>query len=416
MTDPNKHPKLRWPIDISMQEIDGEKILVIRDPLGISPSPLALKSAIAPVIGIFDGNHSTEAILNKFSPHGLTNQLLSEIILILDTNLFLESANFAKAKADSIRSFEESSVRAASNLGPQWGAAPYKLKELVDSHMSTAVPVPPVVGSICGLIAPHIDYHRGGISYGLTYRHLKNSDHTHYIIFGTAHQYSPRLFHLTKKHFDTPMGLVQTDQEFVTTVANKFGIKRSFQDEFLHKQEHSLELQLPFLWREQDAAERKSSYKQVPILVGNFHHMLEEEKFPEEFEEYESFVAALTETTIKLLNDGHRLCLIGAVDMAHIGRAFGDPGSLSKDYLEKIAQQDRVYLDCIKRQDKRGLFAHMAEDRNARKVCGFPSLYTMIDLMDRVGWKYAAHEFDYRQAVDLTTDCAVTFAGIGLYN
>ena len=420
MTDPYKIPKLRWPVDLEVQEIEGEHVLIIRDPLGISPSPLVLKAPIAPVIALFDGNNSAEAILQRFTPQGLTQSLLDEIITILEAHLLMESPAFAKAASDIKQNFATASVRAAANLAPVWGTKPQELSKLVDGFMandSSVTAQKPTLSTtnMLGLIAPHIDYQRGGISYGLTYRHLANQNHTTYILFGIAHQYSPGLFHLTKKHFETPLGLVETDIDFVTQLATKFGNKRSFEDEFLHKQEHSLELQLPFLLRSKPSTNGNLNSKIIPFLVGSFHEMLAKEKEPSDLEEYQSFIGALTETTRQALNNGSRICILAGVDMAHIGQAFGDTGKLTDEFLQKIATRDRTYLDCIHAQDKSTLFHHMAEDQNARRVCGFPSLYTMIDLMDRLGWRYNAQEFDYRQAVDRSTDCAVTFAGVGLY-
>jgi hypothetical protein len=42
-------------------------------------------------------------------------------------------------------------------------------------------------------------------------------------------------------------------------------------------------------------------------------------------------------------------------------------------------------------------------------------MYTVLDVFDRLGITYKTEIFDYRQAVDYKTECAVTFAGAGLY-
>src|SRR5690606_30803155 len=134
-----------------------------------------------------------------------------------------------------------------------------------------------------------------------------------------------------------------------------------------------------------------------------------------EFDEYESFAGALAECIKRKISEGKKVCFIAGVDMAHIGRHFGDEGSLSPEYMETIAARDRLYLDAIARRSKSELFAHIAEDCDARRMCGFPTMYTVLDTMDRVGLTTVSDLFDYRQAVDYESDCAVTFAGMGLY-
>jgi predicted class III extradiol MEMO1 family dioxygenase len=136
---------------------------------------------------------------------------------------------------------------------------------------------------------------------------------------------------------------------------------------------------------------------------------------PEEYEVYESFVAALVECTAERMRAGGRICFLSGVDMAHVGRAFGDSGALTPEFMEEVARRDRVYLDAIAAHDKRALFAHVAADGDARRICGFPTLYTVLDVLERLGIRYTTDLVDYRQAVDYASDCAVTFAGVGMY-
>jgi len=260
-----------------------------------------------------------------------------------------------------------------------------------------------------GIVAPHIDYLRGGISYGITYQSLAHESHDLYVLIGTSHQYSDLLFHLTAKDFSGPLGLTKCDKIFLEKLAKMYGSERSFADEFLHKQEHSLELQIPFLRRMVD------SFRIVPVLVGSFNKMVVAGKRPENFDEYESFAGSLSECLCEVVKAGSRVCVLASVDIAHVGQTFGDSGQLTADFMTRIEARDRIYIESIVEQDKEKMFAHIAEDQDARRICGFPTMYTVIDVFDRMGIKYKADVFDYRQAVDYRTDCAVTFAGIGLY-
>ena len=83
--------------------------------------------------------------------------------------------------------------------------------------------------------------------------------------------------------------------------------------------------------------------------------------------------------------------------------------------MEEIEHRDRQYLNTVIQQKKEDMFYHIAEDNDKRRMCGFPTLYTFIDVCDRLGLRYNAEITDYRQAINYVTDCAVTFASVAIY-
>ena len=154
----------------------------------------------------------------------------------------------------------------------------------------------------------------------------------------------------------------------------------------------------------------------APILVGSFHEMVSAGKYPHEFGEYESFVGALMEGIRTKVSEGKKVCFIAGVDMAHVGRHFGDKEWLSSERLRRIGERDQHYLTAIKRGDKKALFEQMCEDGDARRICGFPTMYTILDVLERMGKRYECDVINYEQAVDDQADCAVTFAGAAMYS
>lgn len=268
---------------------------------------------------------------------------------------------------------------------------------------------PEVTRDIACLVAPHIDYRRGGTCYGSIYPRLGESRADTYILIGTAHQYSQRIFHLCAKDFESPLGVHPCDQAFVTELATRFGVERSFADEYLHRREHSLELQLPFLSAVQPGA------AVVPVLVGSYHQMLEAMRYPHEWEEYETFAGALTESIKQRMDRGEKVSFLAGVDMAHVGRSFGDEGSLSPERMREIGYRDQQYLRAIEDGNHKAVFDHIAEDQDARRICGFPTMYLVLDVLNRLGGKTVCDVVAYDQAVDYSSDCAVTFAGLAMY-
>lgn len=402
------YPKLRWPIDINLHSTGDDHVLVVRCPLGITERPLLLVPAVAPVLSRFDGSSSFQQILDHFAPQGLDEATLKELIRVLDEQRFLANARFFAADKEVRELFAASPIRLPALAGLGYPNAAADLRQVVSSYL---VPYRPETSrrDLVALVSPHIDYRRGGSCYGHIYPRLTESGADMYVLIGTAHQYSRNLFHLCAKDFECPVGTLSCDTQFVTQLANRYGVVRAFQDEFLHKKEHSLELQLPFL------ATLKPCAKIVPILVGSFHSMLARNRYPHEYEEYEAFSAALAELIRERVAAGSSVCFVAGVDMAHIGRSFGDEGSLSEEKMADVACRDAEYLAAIEAQDKKRLFDHMAEDCDARRMCGFPTLYTVLDVIDRLGWQTECCIVNYDQTVDYVTDCAVTFAGMAIY-
>jgi AmmeMemoRadiSam system protein B len=412
-------PKLRWPLDIRMHDVPAasgaasvgakpERVLVLQCPLGVTPKPLVLISAVAPVLELFQGELTLQEILARCAPYGLQEQTLKDLIALLDDNLFIANSRFFAAERAMRESFLNLSVRPAALAGLSYPESKEALRKLVDGFLVDLETTSEKI-ELCCLVAPHIDYQRGGACYGGIYPHLAASNADLYVLMGTSHQYSERLFHLSAKDFESPLGVLPCQTEFVSRVASRFGTTRAFADEFLHKKEHSLELQLPFMSR----VKPKASI--APVLVGSFHRAIASGRYPHEWEEYEAFVASLVEAIRTEIQHGKRVCFIAGVDMAHIGPFFGDDWALSAEKMLLIAERDREYLAAIESRDLRKLFAHVAQDGDARRICGFPTMYTILDVLERLGVSYSCQSSSYQQAVDYQSGCAVTFAGMALY-
>ena len=403
------YPKLRWPIDLRLHDAAGKRVLVLQCPLGISEKPLVLVPAVGPILSLFDGSRSREQILAQFGPQGLTEKTLTELILLLDQHLFLANGKFFAAGQEAREAFERADVRSPALAGRAYPAEAAQLKGLVDSCLVEAPASEANDAEVACLVAPHIDYQRGGRCYGVTYPELRRSSSDLFVLMGTAHQYSAGIFHLCAKDFESPLGKLPCDTDFMTKLAARYGVERSFKEQFLHKREHSLELQLPFV------SSLKPGASIAPILVGSLHRAVVEQRAPQEIDEYESLVGALCEVLLEREAAGRKVCFIAGVDMAHVGKSFGDEDSLTLQKMEKVAARDREYLSAIERLDASALFTHICEDGDARRICGFPTMYTILDLFSRLNRRPAVKLISYDQAVDYPGECAVTFAGMAMF-
>lgn len=405
-----EYPRLRWPIDMRIETVDGQQVLLLSCSLGIAPAPLGLVAAVSPIIACFEGSLSVAEIVDKFSQYGVSRELVEKLISVLDEGLFLAGPRFDAAQQKIISDFAEASERPAALAGYGYPADAEALARQLEDYLKNEHQVVlPQDSRLTALIAPHIDYRRGQVCYGITYNYLRGQKHDLYILLGTGHQYSRHMFQLTLKDFATPLGSLRCDKELASAVAERYGRRRAFADEILHRREHSLELQAPFLRKLSPDA------RILPILIGGFHEILQSGKLPEDFEEYESLAAALTQVLAPRLAAGTRICVVAGVDMAHVGRHYGDNFDLTPDFMNQVDQRDRLYMQAIEAGDKRRVFEHVREDQDARRICGFPTVYLTLDLLARLKLNGRGVVYDYRQAVDDQKGIGVTFCGMGIY-
>lgn len=405
MNQPLLFPKLRYPLDITIHtegtQPTAESYIIFRCPVGIV-QPYVLTASVGPIVARFTGTLSIDEIAHELAPLGATRQLVADVVSVLDEHLLLESPRFFERFHTTVEEFRAATVRQPAHAGGAYPQESAALDALIHSFMTpkSDAPPPPLVG----LMVPHIDYRRGGSSYGIGYSALRSTRPDVIVLLGTAHQASRHLFHLTKKDFSSPTRFFANDTSSSQFLAQQYGVERSFEDEFLHKHEHSLELQLPFL-----SASITSPTQIVPILVGSFHQFVREGRYPSEYEPYQTFVGALEELCIAIRREGRSLLLVAGVDMAHCGMAFGDQSPLSEADREMIRQRDAQYLGCIRERNLQALFSHVAEDLDARRLCGFPTMYLMTDLLNRLGVSTTPSILDYQVAFDPTSDTCVTF-------
>jgi len=410
MTTSSQNPKIRTNLEIRSESYEGKDILILTCPYGISPEPLALLSIAESILSSFDGTRTEDEIYLQFVPHGVSKEVIDELLSLLKKNFFLENEEYFQKEKELKAEYFKKPTRESSHEGFIFEKSKPLLEKQIDEFLSVNTDKQSKDPSklLC-LVSPHIDYKRGGTCYGKAYSMLKGANHDLYVLIGTSHKYSPHLFHLTKKHFENPLGTLSCNETLVESLASSYGFERSFADEFLHKSEHSLELQIPFMLR------TLSNPSMIPILIGGFYHLLRSKILPQQFEPYESFVSGMIESLKSWREQGKTFCFIAGVDMAHVGKQFGDVESLSQDKMEEVRRRDAIYMDAILKRDKLLLWNHIAEDYDARRMCGFPTMYLILDLLERLGVATTGELFSYDQSVSYENECAVSFAGLGLY-
>lgn len=321
---------------------------------------------------LFDGRSDVQALQRRATLQNGGDMVSTDAIAALadrlDEALLLDSPRF--------RGYVTGPIRMPSCIGC-YSAEPAELrKQLATVFTAPGGPglpagAPPAVGSLRAVLVPHMDYGRGGVTYGWGFRELfDNTAARLFVIIGTSH-YSPERFTLSRQNFQTPLGVAPTDQDFVERLANHYG-EGLFDDPFAHLPEHSIELEVVLL---QYLYEQRRSFRIVPLLVGSFADAVEKGDTPAALEDVARMVTALQQAEAET---DEEICFVISGDLAHIGPKFGDSRAVSAEQLAHGRRRDDAILAAARSADPDAYFRVIAGEANARRICGLPPTWVTL--------------------------------------
>jgi AmmeMemoRadiSam system protein B len=405
-----EYPKLReleaFPIAVS-----GQRMIGLRDPLNFSSDSIAIPQQYYLMLTLFDGMHSVVDIQAEYMRTGgelIYREAIEDIISTLDDGLFLDNENFHRKRDEIINDFCKSSIRPATLAGKSYDDSPEDLAAQIEAFFvhedGPEAITPHKKGStLKGIIAPHIDFLRGGPCFAWAYKVLaEEADADLFVIFGTVHAPTVEPFVITHKDFETPFGILECERSIVEQVEKNTSTDLMV-DEFTHKNEHSIEFQavfLNYLFRE------RNDISIVPILCGSFQEILLSGRQPMEDERISEFVTALKTS---VADSGKKPCYIAGADLAHVGPRFGDPHPISEGFLTLLESDDRRMLERVEEVDADGFFKNIRDDGDRRKICGLPPIYTMLSVMDADSGKLLKYQYFHDPAG------TVSFASMAFY-
>ena len=197
------------------------------------------------------------------------------------------------------------------------------------------------------------------------------------VVLGVRHDCGTRRFISCRKDFETPLGVVRHDAALLDALDAGLGTDLT-QEQLAHRTEHSVEFQalwLAHLWPDDPPAI-------VPLLVGSFHDLMESGSSPARDEEIEGFVKTLREA---IADDGRNIVVMASVDLAHMGPIYEHDEGLDEAGEARLEEQDRSILERVLAGDAEGFFAAIAEEKNARNVCGVAPVYLTLRLGEGAG-------------------------------
>ena len=385
----------------------------LRDPAGFTEQVAVLPIPLLDVVSLFDGDHAIDEIRDIVAARHGGSLSAADVVAVaerLDEAGFLDSPRFAARRRRIEAEFAARPNRLAAHAGGAYAGEAEALREQIAGFFRHAEGPGAALDGLAaardfdlrspeelaaardfdlrspqgatsvgrlrspqlrGLLAPHIDFHRGGPVYAWAYKEiLERCDADLFVVLGTCHAGMAEPFAATLKAFDTPLGSVPPDRDFLDALGRRYG-HDLFASEGAHRIEHSIEFQAVMLrWALGDRP-----FTMVPLLASFLHEAVWTGQDAEADPRVPRFLAALAET---LSTSGRRICLVGGVDLAHVGPRFGDAEPNTPVFLAEVERADRAMLETITAGDAPAFFASVTADRDARRICGLSPIYSFL--------------------------------------
>jgi AmmeMemoRadiSam system protein B len=351
----------------------------------------------------FTGEWSLRELQKALAVRGGSAEEVAELVAVLDEAMLLDGPTFQTYLAGPVRR------PVCIGCYPEDPAAiPAAIQKLFTDPGGPGLPDfdagPSPHGRLRAALLPHMDYTRGGVTYGWGFKELvEQTDAKLFVVVATSH-YSPNRFTLTRMNFETPLGVVPTDQHYIDRLVKHYG-DGLFDDPLAHLPEHSIELEvlpLQYLFRD------RRDIRIVPLLVGSFRDRVAYRSDPGEADDIGRMVTALRRAEAEA---GEPVCYLISGDLAHIGPKFGDPLPVSESQLAASRAGDESILDRLTAADPAGYFNVLAEEEDGRNICGFPPTWlTLAAVRPRTG-----RVLHYGRYVHPTGHESVSFAAAAFY-
>jgi AmmeMemoRadiSam system protein B len=348
--------------------------LLIRDPYHYSDATLIIPPELVGCLQFFDGERTDldlRAALVELTGDLRVGDLEQHLVSTLSQAGFFEDEVYQRMKDARHAEFAEAPRRAPAHAGAGYPDQPEELRSALAGWMDGGAPAT-AGDSLVGIAAPHVSPEGGLDSYRAAYAALgpRYQDRV-FVILGTSHYGEPERFGLTRKPFATPYGEAVTDIALVDRLASESGSAVKMED-YCHAVEHSIEFQVVFLQHLYGAGIRI-----LPILCGPFARSIQGGGPPEEDENVRRFLGALGELAA---HEGERLFWVLGVDMAHMGRRYGDPfaARAGEGQMSSVTRFDHGRIERIGAADAAGFWESVQENRDALKWCGSAPFYTFL--------------------------------------
>jgi MEMO1 family protein len=231
-----------------------------------------------------------------------------------------------------------------------------------------------------GLIVPHAGYDYSGKVAAAAYRQIAGKPYKTVFLLGPSHSAPFQGVSIYPYGaWETPLGKIPIDEQVAAAVMEQCSFVRYQAPAF--EQEHSLEVQLPFLQKVLE------NFKIVPMVMGKLT-----------LAEYRALADHIT---TRVEQNPGRVLIIASSDMSHY-----------HPYHEATAM-DKTTLKQIEAMDPRTLRKNI--EAGTSELCGFQAVTTLMRVAENIGPRVKV--LDYANSGDVTGDKArvVGYGAVGFY-
>ncbi len=235
-------------------------------------------------------------------------------------------------------------IRPSPIAGQWYPGDPIKLSSTVDRYIQAAM-LPELEGEVVAIITPHAGHLYSGPVAGYAFASVLGVKPDLVAVISPMHYpYDQPLITTAHDAYETPLGIIPVDADAVQELSDAlekelgFGLSRVCRD-----QEHSLEIELPFLQR---AIEHE--YKLLPVMVRDQSRRV---------------TRGLGKCLANVLS-GRKALLVASTDLSHF-------------YPQRIAESlDAEMLRCIESFDPEAVI--LAEEQGRGFACGRGALAAVL--------------------------------------
>ncbi len=232
----------------------------------------------------------------------------------------------------------DEAIRPSRMAGTWYPAEPAALRALLESCVADALTCD-LAGRLRALVVPHAGIRYSGRIAAAAYSLLERERFDSVVLLGPCHQGGDGLFLIQGGGIETPLGVVQIDRDLVATL-ERASSRIRFAPE-VHLDEHSLEMQYPFLQR------FLPDVPVAPMLMG--------------YQTRSTIAIAIHAIESAVKQSGRSVLLVASSDLSHF------------EPRVRARELDSEVVACLERFDPRGL-AELLEARRDHACGGGPMI------------------------------------------
>ncbi|GAB5465537.1 MAG: hypothetical protein Kapaf2KO_09730 [Candidatus Kapaibacteriales bacterium] len=370
MLDFKIHP---WKDNLEVQEIetDGTKFALIIDRDGLTSQPIQMPLQVWRQLQFFNEPEINQKVLSGIYQLSIPLDQLRQVVFNLDLMGYLKSPRLETIVKQK-KEYLDSSIKEPVCSGSVYSN---NLEEL-DTYISNSLfhiekqrlNLPRLI------LAPHLDYNTGQKTieaYANAFSPLKGHANSYkkILMLGTAHYIDSNLIMLCDKNYLTPYGEAKVNRK-LTNMLSQEDPSVSI-DNLAHRNEHSLELHLPFLQH----IFRNQEVEYLFALTGDISSDIDCSASASER-------LKKTINSLKNIIDDDTL-VVASGDLTHIGHKFGDERSSAQ-----MRSENENYIDSLNSSLSIGSASEWANAiksmNNSFRVCGYSPFFIALSLFDNL--------------------------------